>query len=194
MSAATPSSSTPEASSPANQVAQSQASQEASASTSSASASTADQLILEYLRSRGYLSAERAFSESLVSDPNGKAREVPTLTADELIKRISSILDRAGDTAVQTALKDITSLSSSTTLQSLLSSIGPGGTEEILTLDPTDKQEGYRELEAWVDGSLDMYKVRLAGRFSQVPYTDGLYFSLNSDQYYSPFSVIFTLT
>ncbi|KAJ3552076.1 hypothetical protein NM688_g4350 [Phlebia brevispora] len=43
-------------------------------------------------------------------------------------------------------------------IQSLIASIGPVGAEEILSLDPTDKQEGFRELEAWVDGSLDMYR------------------------------------
>ncbi|KAJ7630871.1 TFIID and SAGA subunit [Roridomyces roridus] len=43
-------------------------------------------------------------------------------------------------------------------IQNLLASIGPVGAEDILSLDPTDKQEGYRELEAWVDGSLDMYR------------------------------------
>lgn len=152
MSAATPSSSTPEATSPAA------ASQDPTASTSSA-----DRLVLEYLRSRGHKSAERALSESLEGDDKGKGREITgtTISADELVKKLSSILDRAGDTAVQNALKDITYLSNTSSLQSLLSSIGPGGTEEILTLDPTDKQEGYRELESWVDGSLDMYKVRI---------------------------------
>nr|GAT44129.1 TFIID and SAGA subunit [Mycena chlorophos] len=45
-----------------------------------------------------------------------------------------------------------------TNIQSLLANIGPVGAEDILSLDPTDKQEGFRELEAWVDGSLDMYR------------------------------------
>jgi transcription initiation factor TFIID subunit 5 len=44
-------------------------------------------------------------------------------------------------------------------IQNLIASIGPVGAEEILSLDPTDKQEGFRDLEAWVDGSLDMYRV-----------------------------------
>ncbi|GLB36081.1 putative WD40 associated region in TFIID subunit, NTD2 domain [Lyophyllum shimeji] len=43
-------------------------------------------------------------------------------------------------------------------IQNLIASIGSVGAEEILSLDPTDKQEGFRELEAWVDGSLDMYR------------------------------------
>ena len=52
-------------------------------------------------------------------------------------------------------------MGSSSNIQNLIASIGPGGAEEILSLDPTDKQEGFRELESWVDGSLDMYRVRV---------------------------------
>lgn len=152
MSAATPSSSTPEAGTSPAAVPQDIPS----------NASSVDRYVLEYLRTHGHTSAEQAFSESLESDDKGKGREMSgtTITADELVKKLTSMLDRSGDISVQNALKDITSLSNTSNLQSLLSSIGPGGTEEILTLDPTDKQEGFRELESWVDGSLDMYKVR----------------------------------
>ncbi|KAG9024941.1 Transcription initiation factor TFIID subunit 5 [Tulasnella sp. JGI-2019a] len=30
--------------------------------------------------------------------------------------------------------------------------------DEAMAKDPTDKQQGYRDLEAWVDGALDMYR------------------------------------
>lgn len=151
MSAATPSSSTPEAGTSPPTITQDLPS----------NASSVDRLVLEYLHSHGHTSAEQAFSESLEGDDKGKGREITgaTITAEELVMKLSSMLDRAGDTTVQNALKDIASLSNKSNLQSLVSSIGPGGAEEILTLDPTDKQEGFRELESWVDGSLDMYKV-----------------------------------
>ena len=44
-------------------------------------------------------------------------------------------------------------------LAKLLASLGATGAEEALSLDPVDKAEGFRDLETWVDGSLDMYKV-----------------------------------
>ncbi|CAK5280195.1 unnamed protein product [Mycena citricolor] len=43
-------------------------------------------------------------------------------------------------------------------IQNLLASIGAVGAEDILSMDPADRHEGYRELESWVDGSLDMYR------------------------------------
>ncbi|KAF8588495.1 TFIID and SAGA subunit [Ramaria rubella] len=43
-------------------------------------------------------------------------------------------------------------------LAKLLASLGATGAEEALSLDPTDKGEGFKDLETWVDGSLDMYK------------------------------------
>lgn len=45
-------------------------------------------------------------------------------------------------------------------LATLLTSVGAGnGSTDILALDPSDRLGGYSDLEAWVDGSLDMYKV-----------------------------------
>ena len=56
-------------------------------------------------------------------------------------------------------LQELTAMGNPANIQNLIASIGSVGAEEILSLDPTDKQEGFRELEAWVDGSLDMYRV-----------------------------------
>ncbi|KAJ7293509.1 TFIID and SAGA subunit [Mycena rebaudengoi] len=55
-------------------------------------------------------------------------------------------------------LQELTAMGNPSNIQNLLASIGSVGAEDILSLDPTDKQEGFRELEAWVDGSLDMYR------------------------------------
>ncbi|KAF8527845.1 TFIID and SAGA subunit [Hysterangium stoloniferum] len=43
-------------------------------------------------------------------------------------------------------------------LSKLLASLDATGAEEMLSLDPTDKAEGFKDLEIWVDGSLDMYR------------------------------------
>ena len=65
--------------------------------------------------------------------------------------------------------------------------------DEILSLDPTDRHEGFKDLENWVEGSLDMYRVRAACRqlLKSCVYLSR---SLNSDQYYIPYSAIFTST
>ncbi|KDQ20487.1 hypothetical protein BOTBODRAFT_183267 [Botryobasidium botryosum FD-172 SS1] len=44
------------------------------------------------------------------------------------------------------------------TIADLLAGLEGTGAEDALALDPTDKHEGFRQLEEWVDGSLDMYR------------------------------------
>ena len=86
-------------------------------------------------------------------------------------------------------LQELGSMGNPPNIQNLIASIGSVGAEEVLSLDPTDKQEGFRELEAWVDGSLDMYRVSLST--AQYPLTVHLLCSSpSSDQSYSPSSVI----
>jgi transcription initiation factor TFIID subunit 5 len=41
----------------------------------------------------------------------------------------------------------------------LMETVKQQGSTDILALDPSDRLTGYSELEAWVDGSVDMYKV-----------------------------------
>lgn len=41
----------------------------------------------------------------------------------------------------------------------LLNAASHQGSTDILALDPSERLTGYSELESWVDGSLDMYKV-----------------------------------
>ena len=53
-----------------------------------------------------------------------------------------------------------------TTIHDLIASLGAIGAEDILVSDPTDKHGGYRELETWVEGSLDMYQVRMSAHVS----------------------------
>lgn len=38
--------------------------------------------------------------------------------------------------------------------------IKDSGSSQLLTGDPFNRQEAFRDLQAWVEGSLDMYKVR----------------------------------
>ncbi|KAH9858088.1 TFIID and SAGA subunit [Lenzites betulinus] len=164
MSAATPAASTPDGVSPSATTAP------AAESTKDA-ATNAEQLILEYLRARGHAAAEKAFLEELEhksssadQDKQPETATPPTITQEELIKQLAIFAQKPADPE-QNALKDsakvLQELSTTGTpqnIQNLVSSIGAVGSEEILSLDPTDKHEGFRELEAWVDGSLDMYR------------------------------------
>ncbi|KAF5355842.1 hypothetical protein D9756_004128 [Leucocoprinus leucothites] len=156
MSTATPpaSSQSPAATTPAN------VSQE-----STNVSNIADRIVLEYLRSRGHASAEKAFKEEIeASSPSDKGKQPEIIPPEDLIKSLAVFAQKSTRSTDNTlkdsssVLSELSSLGSSPNIQSLLASIGSVGAEEILSLDPTDKQEGFRELEAWVDGSLDMYR------------------------------------
>lgn len=128
----------------------------------------ADRIVLEYLRSRGHTSAEKAFKEEIeASSPSDKGKQPEIIPPEELIKSLAVFAQSKPSRPTENALKDsssvlheLSAMGNPPNIQSLIASIGAVGAEEILSLDPTDKQEGFRELEAWVDGSLDMYRVR----------------------------------
>ncbi|KIY64206.1 TFIID and SAGA subunit [Cylindrobasidium torrendii FP15055 ss-10] len=102
-----------------------------------------DELVAEYLRARGYGSMADTLKSS-----GKKKDELPETTVDteELVKKLAPLLARPQTTT-----------EAPISLESLFATLGTNS-EEILTLDPTDRSEGYRELEAWVEGSLDMYR------------------------------------
>lgn len=132
-------------------------------------ATAIDRIILEYLHSRGHSAAEQALLDRLDGgSPDDKGEQsgtVTTITADDLVKKLAVYAQkpsRPGENVLKetsNVLQELTAMGNPTNIQSLIASIGSVGAEEILSLDPTDKQEGFRELEAWVDGSLDMYRV-----------------------------------
>ncbi|KZT06012.1 TFIID and SAGA subunit [Laetiporus sulphureus 93-53] len=159
MSVATPAASTPEAAS-TNGVA-----------SSSEPPPAPDRTILEYLRAKGYKEAEKellAALESIASGDKGKqpeaSSEPSTISPEDLVKALAVYAQkssRPGENALKdpaSVIQELASTGNTTTIQNLIASIDAVGAEEILSLDPADKQEGFRELEAWVDGSLDMYR------------------------------------
>ncbi|KAK7064284.1 TFIID and SAGA subunit [Favolaschia claudopus] len=127
-------------------------------------ASAEDKLILEYYRTRGYTTAEKGLLDDLENKDSDKGKEPETLTPNELVKALAVYAQkpsRPGENVLKetaNVLQELTAMGNPSNIQSLLASIGSVGAEDILSLDPTDKQEGFRELEAWVDGSLDMYR------------------------------------
>jgi transcription initiation factor TFIID subunit 5 len=102
----------------------------------------AERMLLEYLRSRGFKRTEQAMRDEL----EGSDLQVNGLNP----------ADQNG--------------SSSAGLVKLLTNLDVKGAEDVLSLDPTDKAEGFRELESWVDGSLDMYQARLHIKISHYSY------------------------
>jgi len=152
MSAASPTVSTPDPSTPAPP----------STESNQGTLST-DRLVLEYLRSRGHKVAEQAVTEALGSSDD-KGKSPVSISGEELIKKLTLFAEKPaqpGENTLKTTLgvqKELATVVNSSNLQNLIASIGPVGAEEILSLDPNDKQEGFRELEAWVAGSLDIYR------------------------------------
>lgn len=133
-------------------------------------ASATDRLVVEYLRARGHSTAEQALVDALENgdaEDKGKRAEAATISTDELVKKLAVYAQkpsRPGENVLRDSgnvLQELNTMGNPVNIQNLIASIGTVGAEEILSLDPTDKQDGFTELEAWVDGSLDMYRVRL---------------------------------
>ncbi len=166
MSAATPAASTPDGGS-------SSVAGPSAGEASSSNVSDLDRMILEYLRSRGHRDLEKAMEDieksAAPADDKGKQPETaPThsISQEELVKQLAIFVQKPANPDENafkdssSVLQELSAMGNPQNIQNLISSIGPVGAEEILSLDPTDKHESFRELEAWVDGSLDMYRVR----------------------------------
>ena len=128
--------------------------------------SPTERVILDYLHARGHTAAEKALLEEIeTASPEENGKQAETIGVDELVKVLSVFAQnpsRPGENILKdsaSVLQELTAVGNPANIQNLIASIGSVGAEEILSLDPTDKQEGFRELEAWVDGSLDMYRV-----------------------------------
>ncbi|KAJ3550232.1 hypothetical protein NMY22_g588 [Coprinellus aureogranulatus] len=155
MSAATPSTAqSPAAPSPANPPQDTQP-----------ALSVAEQAILEYLRARGHSDAEKAFLQEVEGrSPDEKNKPVEEIGKDEFLRSLAVYAEKAsrpGENLLKdsgTVLQELQSMGNPSAIQNLISSIGAVGAEEVISADPTDREEGFRELEAWVDGSLDMYR------------------------------------
>ncbi|PCH33720.1 TFIID and SAGA subunit [Wolfiporia cocos MD-104 SS10] len=164
MSTSTPTPSTPEGTAPAS-TAQESANFEPQ--------SEMDRKVLDYLQTRGYQAAARSFladlksssSEDKSKQPEGTAAGPSTITAEDLVKAEAVQAQKAARTGENTlkestnVLQELATMGNPTNIQNLIASIDAVGAEDLLTRgDPTDQHEGYRELDMWVDGSLDMYR------------------------------------
>ena len=129
----------------------------------------ADRIVIEYLRARGHTQAAKTLLEEFEAStsPDDHSKSSDSLGAEDLIKALAVFAQkpsRPGENILKDSsnvLQELTAMGNPVNIQNLIASIGAVGAEELLSLDPTDKHEGFRELEAWVDGSLDMYRVCL---------------------------------
>ncbi|KAG9075337.1 hypothetical protein FS749_012875, partial [Ceratobasidium sp. UAMH 11750] len=93
------------------------------------------QQVLEYLRQRGFKRAEQAFLED-----SGKTQTLSELAGQNLPGGVKVDPDQATKDAAGIA------------------SIRAKGREEAVVLSPSEREEAFRQLESWVDGSLDIYR------------------------------------
>ena len=128
------------------------------------------------LNNRGY----RDTSQSVDKDPrDAKNDDVPRRSTrsstrlqatqaqkEDIVKAISPYAARSSSdrtnilqepSAAEEALKEIPQPQER--LAQLLNAASKQGSADILALDPSDRITAYTELESWVEGSLDMYKV-----------------------------------
>ena len=158
-----------------------------------------DRVILEYLRSRGHANAAKALLEEIeAGTPDDSSKQAETVTRKDVVEGISVYADkpsRPGDNVLKdskSVLQELGTMGNPPNIQALIASIETVGAEDILLSDPTYHQEGFRELEAWVDGSLDMYRV-CACTMTLALILIG-YLSRNFDPYSSQYSAISTST
>lgn len=184
MSASTPAAS-PTGGSPAN----------ANSQDVTQSANQVDRLVLDYLRARGHKNAEAALLETI---ENGNTEEAgKTVSPEDLVRGLAVFAQkpsRPGENVLKDSsnvLQELDTMGNPSSIQSLISSLGTTGAEDILSMDPTDKHEGFTELESWVEGSLDMYKVFYVEVERESDLTR-MFDSRSFAQYFSRYSVIST--
>ncbi|KAF4623627.1 hypothetical protein D9613_001738 [Agrocybe pediades] len=123
-----------------------------------------DRFIVEFLKARGHATPAKQLQDELEAGIPGGTDKQATVPAEDFIKALAVFAQKPSKPG-ENVLKDSAAVLSSLTgmgnpinIQNLINSIGSVGAEELLSLNPTDKEEGFRELENWVDGSLDMYR------------------------------------
>jgi transcription initiation factor TFIID subunit 5 len=152
MSVATPTASSPEPTSPVAPT----------ATEAAPNVKTMDQLVMQYLQSRGHESTANALGDAIGATGNTST----TLSVEDLLKKMAVFAEKStqsNENTYKEAVKIVQDLVASGTthnIKNVIMNVGPEGAEDVLALNPEDKHEGFRELEAWVEGSLDIYRVR----------------------------------
>ncbi|KIJ45050.1 hypothetical protein M422DRAFT_29906 [Sphaerobolus stellatus SS14] len=102
------------------------------------------------------IDATEAAAPSNVTNPPNVQRVVLDYLRNRGFKKAEQALRDELDSSEATATNEAASATGG--LKQLLASLDAKGAEEVLTLDSADKAEGFKDLESWVDGSLDMYR------------------------------------
>jgi transcription initiation factor TFIID subunit 5 len=127
-----------------------------------------DQLAAQVLQERGYADIAatiQARSGGLVSGVQAQ----PSMTPADLVNRHlprnkptgDSLYDKpAAITRLATSLASESGRQRLNPPNSSLMEMKDAAASQLLREDPLNRQEAFRDLQAWVEGSLDMYKVR----------------------------------
>lgn len=103
------------------------------------------QQVLEYLRQRGFKRAEQAFLEDASKTQSLSELASQNLPGEDVPAKVDP--EQAGKDAA------------------MIAALRSRGRDEAVVLDPSERGEAFRQLESWVDGSLDIYRVRCFGTF-----------------------------
>ncbi|EOR04182.1 Transcription initiation factor TFIID subunit 5 [Wallemia ichthyophaga EXF-994] len=118
-------------------------------------------IVLEYLRRKGFSGAEEALKSDLTSKGINAGTNNHTQTLEELARQSAdSIKNHNQDDNIppgpskDSVLLDLVKLASNDHL-------GKVTTDRLLLTDPTERERGFRDLDRWVEGSLDVYRPQL---------------------------------
>ncbi|KAG8934894.1 Transcription initiation factor TFIID subunit 5 [Tulasnella sp. 418] len=91
--------------------------------------------------------------------PASSTPTVPTPDATQLFNLLSSIITASSSMAAN-ATTTTTPQQAQSLTANLIATLNKAGMtiDEAMARDPVDKQQGYKDLEAWVEGALDMYR------------------------------------
>lgn len=127
-----------------------------------------DSLAAELLAARGFNAASGEVQSRLGGLVSAVQAQVP-MTPEDFIQRHTPIIGQPGSNALDKS--DAPSRIASSLAQAgiklpasakdSLEVLKDGSATRLLTDDPLHRQEAFRDLQAWVEGSLDMYRVRI---------------------------------
>ncbi|TIC26860.1 hypothetical protein E3Q12_00253 [Wallemia mellicola] len=117
-------------------------------------------IILDYLRRKGFTGAEEALKHDLTAQGLPAKSDSHVQSLEELAAASASALKKKeGEETPSGPSKDgvmneLVNIASN-------GQLGKQTVDRLLLTDPTERERGYRDLDRWVEGSLDVYRPQL---------------------------------